>query len=169
MNNENVLGLINEIFIWKETAEHFCYHEKNYDNLNGALPWARETLIIHGNDKRGKIYDLEELENGKTSDNEWNAGLNEMKTTGKMHRYVGMYWAKKLLCFTKTPEEALSTAFYLYNKYSIDGNDPYSILEIMWSICGTMDQGFAEHEIRGKIRGMNGIKAKEYVKKWSNK
>lgn len=35
-----------------------------------------------------------------------------------------MYWAKKFLEWTATPEEALETAIYLNDTYSLDGRDP---------------------------------------------
>ena len=35
-----------------------------------------------------------------------------------------MYWAKKILEWTKTPEEALDIAIYLNDRYQLDGNDP---------------------------------------------
>ena len=35
-----------------------------------------------------------------------------------------MYWAKKILEWSKTPEDALDTAIYLNDKYQLDGNDP---------------------------------------------
>lgn len=168
-SNVNLDTFLNEVFVWKETADHFCYHEKNYDNLEGALPWAKETLTVHKKDKRAKIYTLSELENGLTSDEYWNAGQKQMVITGKMHGYVRMYWAKTLLQWSKTPEEALERAFYLNDKYSIDGNDPNGYLGIMWSICGSMDQGWAEREIIGKIRAMKPCKTKKYVNNWADK
>lgn len=165
-DDPNVLSFIDELFGWKQIAEHFCYFEINYDNLNGALPWAKQTLQAHQSDKREKIYTLSELELAQTNDDEWNAGQKELVVTGKMHGYVRMYWAKKLLYWTESPESAIELAIYLNDKYSLDGNDPNGYLGIMWSICGTMDQGWKETNIRGKIRGMNGIKDKIYTKKW---
>ena len=47
-----------------------------------------------------------------------------MVREGKMHGFLRMYWAKKILEWTKTPEDALSIALYLNDKYQLDGNDP---------------------------------------------
>ena len=47
-----------------------------------------------------------------------------MVTEGKMHGFLRMYWAKKILEWTKSPEEALEIAIYLNDKYSLDGRDP---------------------------------------------
>lgn len=76
------------------------------------------------------------------------------------------YWAKKILEWTKTPEEALSSAIYLNDRYSLDGRDPNGFVGCMWSIGGIHDQGWREREVFGKIRYMNydGCKKKFDIK-----
>lgn len=66
-----------------------------------------------------------------------------------------MYWAKKILEWTETPETALKTAQYFNDKYAIDGCDPNGYTGVGWSIMGIHDQGWKEREIFGKIRYMN--------------
>ena len=165
-DNPNLKSLISEMFVWKETADHFCMHEPNYDNIQGALEWAQDTLKVHAKDKREKIYTLEELKSGKTYDDLWNAGQRELIKTGKMHGYVRMYWAKQLSKWTETPEKALEIAIFLNDEYAIDGNDPNGYLNIMWCLCGSMDRGFGERPICGKIRTMKSFKTLKYVQKW---
>ena len=41
-----------------------------------------------------------------------------------MHGFLRMYWAKKILEWTTSPEEALKISLYLNDKYSVDGTDP---------------------------------------------
>ena len=41
-----------------------------------------------------------------------------------MHGFLRMYWAKKILEWTPSPEQALKEAIYLNDKYSLDGRDP---------------------------------------------
>lgn len=41
-----------------------------------------------------------------------------------MHGFLRMYWAKKILEWTASPEEALSIALYFNDHYSLDGCDP---------------------------------------------
>ncbi len=43
---------------------------------------------------------------------------------GVLCRYVRMYWAKKILEWSATPEEAIEVAIYLNDKWSLDGRDP---------------------------------------------
>ncbi|WUR04263.1 deoxyribodipyrimidine photolyase [Vairimorpha necatrix] len=164
----NLEGFIAEIFIWKETSEHVCLHIKDYDNIQGALEWARNSLKDHTKDKREKLYSKKELEEGKTEDSLWNAAQIQLITANKIQRHVRMYWAKQLVKWTKTPEEAIKMAMEFNDKYSVDGNVPYGYLEIMWSICGLMDRGYKDRPITGKIRPMNKIKNKSYEQLWNN-
>ena len=41
-----------------------------------------------------------------------------------MHGFLRMYWAKKILEWTTSPEEALEISLHLNDKYSMDGTDP---------------------------------------------
>ncbi len=41
-----------------------------------------------------------------------------------MHGFLRMYWAKKILEWTESPEQALKDALYLNDKYQLDGRDP---------------------------------------------
>ncbi|EQB61210.1 deoxyribodipyrimidine photolyase [Vairimorpha apis BRL 01] len=167
-DKKNLDIFLNEIFIWKETSEHYCYHEKNYDNIDGALPWAKQSLLDHSNDKREHLYDYETLKSGKTSDSFWNAAQNELIYTNKIHGYARMYWSKELVKWTKTPQEALNFCIKLNDTFSIDGNDPCGYMGIMWSICGNMDRGYKDRECSGKIRPMNQPKTHWYSRMWNN-
>ena len=48
----------------------------------------------------------------------------QLVVEGKMHGFLRMYWAKKILEWTASPETALADAIYLNDKYSLDGRDP---------------------------------------------
>lgn len=165
-NDQNLITFLNEIFVWKETAEHFCLHNKHYDEIEAALPWAQATLKDHATDKRA-VYSISELENAQTEDIAWNAAMKELLITGKIHGYVRMYWAKQLLVYTGSPEDALKTALYFNDKYSIDGFDPNGYLGVMWCICGSMDRAFKDRDVFGKIRPMKAYKARKYISKWT--
>ena len=41
-----------------------------------------------------------------------------------MHGFLRMYWAKKILEWTESPESALAISIYLNDKYALDGIDP---------------------------------------------
>lgn len=75
-------------------------------------------------DKRQYLYRIEAFENARTHDDVWNSAQLQLTTEGKMHGYLRMYWAKKILEWTESPEEALKFAIYINDKYSLDGRDP---------------------------------------------
>lgn len=163
---------IEEIFIRRELSDNFCLYNQHYDKFDGFPTWAKETLNKHRNDRRQFIYSLTEFENAQTHDQYWNAAQTEMVRSGKMHGYMRMYWCKKILEWTTSPEEALQIAIFLNDKYSIDGRDPNGYTGIAWSIGGVHDRPWAERPIFGKIRYMNdkGLVRKfnmqPYVAKW---
>jgi deoxyribodipyrimidine photo-lyase len=78
-----------------------------------------------------------------------------MTGTGNMHSYLRMYWAKKILEWSASPEEALKTAIYLNDKYQLDGRDPNGYTGCAWSIGGVHDRAWGERSVFGKIRFMN--------------
>jgi deoxyribodipyrimidine photo-lyase len=136
-----------------------------------CLPdWVKKTLQKHRDDPREYQYSPEEFEQAQTHDPYWNAAQTEMKVTGKMHGYMRMYWGKKILEWSKTPEEAYRTALYLNNKYELDGRDPNGFAGVAWCF-GKHDRPWAERPIFGNVRYMNanGLKRKfdieAYVKK----
>uniref|UniRef100_A0A8D8BYM9 Deoxyribodipyrimidine photo-lyase n=1 Tax=Culex pipiens TaxID=7175 RepID=A0A8D8BYM9_CULPI len=153
--SEGVASFCEEAIVRRELSDNFCYYNKNYDNLQGAYDWARKTLDDHRKDKRTHVYTRDQLEQAKTHDDLWNSAQLQMVKEGKMHGFLRMYWAKKILEWTKSPEEALETAIYLNDRYQLDGRDPNGYVGCMWSIAGIHDQGWREREVFGKIRYMN--------------
>ncbi|UPR01897.1 deoxyribodipyrimidine photo-lyase [Chloropicon primus] len=154
-SNKSVDNYLEELVVRRELSDNFCFYNDLYDSVKGAASWAQETLQIHSSDKREHLYDKEALEQARTHDDLWNAAQKELTSFGKMHGFMRMYWAKKILEWTASPEEALDIAIYLNDKYSLDGRDPNGYVGCMWSICGTHDQGWREREVFGKIRYMN--------------
>ena len=107
------------------------------------------------------------LEAASTHDEYWNAAQKELLVTGKMHNYMRMYWGKKIIEWSRTPEEAFSTHIFLNNKYAFDGNDPNSYAGIAWCF-GKHDRAWPERKIFGKVRYMNskGLEHKFNVSKY---
>lgn len=81
-----------------------------------------------------------------------------------------MFWAKKLLEWTNTPQEAVDIAVYLNDKYAYDGESPNGYVGILWSIAGLHDRPFINMPVTGEIRRLNGIKGKaereKYIKRY---
>jgi deoxyribodipyrimidine photo-lyase len=98
---------------------------------------------------------VQHFEGAATHDPLWNAAQTEMASTGKMHGYMRMYWVKKILEWSATPEMAMATAIYLNDRYELDGRDPNGYTGIAWGIGGVHDRAWPQHAIFGKIRYMN--------------
>ncbi len=144
-----------ELVVRRELADNYCNYNENYDSFNGFRDWAKQTLNEHRKDDREYIYSLDVFENAATHDELWNAAQRQMINTGKMHGYMRMYWAKKILEWTKNPEEAIHFAIYLNDKYELDGRDPNGYTGVAWSMGGIHDRAWFDRPVFGKIRYMN--------------
>lgn len=161
-------SFIEEAFVRRELSDNYCYYNEYYDSFNGFPDWAKKSLKEHAKDKREHIYTTKQFENAKTHDDLWNAAQMEMVNKGKMHGYMRMYWAKKILEWTKSPKDALKIAIYLNDKYELDGRDPNGYVGCAWSIGGLHDRAWFERPVFGKIRFMsyNGCKSKFDINKY---
>ncbi len=160
-DNESKASFIDELIVRRELSINFTFYNKEYDTFESLPDWAKKSLNVHKSDPREYLYKFEQFENGETHDPYWNAAQKEMMITGKMHGYMRMYWGKKILEWSSTPEEAFRTALILNNKYEIDGRDPNSFAGVAWCF-GKHDRPWAERPVFGKIRYMNanGLKRK---------
>jgi deoxyribodipyrimidine photo-lyase len=81
-----------------------------------------------------------------------------------------MYWGKKIIEWTNTPEYAYRVICELNNRYFLDGRDANSWANIGW-LFGLHDRPWQEREIFGTVRYMSagGLERKtkpdEYVAK----
>ncbi len=172
-DNSNTGAYLEELIIRRELSMNYIYYNVLYDSFDGLPSWAKTTLLKHAKDPREYVYTIDELEKAKTHDLFWNAAQREMKQTGKMQGYMRMYWGKKILEWTKSPQEAFQIALYLNNKYELDGRDPNGFTGVAWCF-GKHDRAWKERPIFGKIRFMNegGLKRKfemqSYVEKTTN-
>lgn len=167
-NTESSSAFLEELIIRRELSDNFCYYNANYDNIKGAPNWAIKTLAIHENDTREFLYTIQQFEQGITHDKLWNAAQHQLIRQGKMHGYMRMYWAKKILEWTISAEQALQISIYLNDKYSLDGRDPNGYTGCLWSVAGLHDRPWTERPVFGKIRYMNynGCKRKFDVLKY---
>ena len=147
-------AFLEELIVRRELAENFCSYEPKYDSIDGFPDWAQKSLARHRADDRTHSYSRASLEHALTHDRLWNAAQTEMRKTGKMHGYVRMYWAKKILEWSETPAQALAAAIYLNDRYELDGRDPSGYAGIAWSIGGVHDRPWYEHKIFGLVRYM---------------
>ncbi len=160
-------AFIEELVVRRELSMNFVYFNMDYDNIECLPNWAKETLDLHALDPREYNYSFRELEQAKTHDPYWNAAQNEMRTCGKMHGYMRMYWGKKILEWSESPEEAYKTCGILNDRYELDGRDPNGYTGVAWCF-GKHDRAWKEREVFGKVRYMNanGLRRKFDIEKY---
>ena len=164
---------LEELIIRKELADNFCLHAHSFKDFSSIQNWAKISLNNHRLDIRPYLYSLQDLEKAKTHDKLWNATQIQLIKEGTIHGYLRMYWAKKILEWMSTPDEALKAAIYLNDKYAYDAPSANGYVGILWAIGGLHDRAFADYPVTGKIRRMtyDSMKRKydlsNYIKKYT--
>src|SRR5690606_35755511 len=132
--DEDANAFLDEALVWRDLCHLFLWHRReDVASLQRALPeWAWASLNAHRRDRRRFGYSFEEWENGATHDELWNAAQRELVATGHLHGYLRMLWGKKVIEWSKSPEEAYETLLVLNDKYALDGSDPCSYGNILW-------------------------------------
>jgi deoxyribodipyrimidine photo-lyase len=148
-------AFLEELIVRRELSDNFCLWHHDYDMTTCFHDWAKKTLDEHKKDKREYVYTYEQFRDAETHDPLWNAAQKELVIRGTMPGYLRMYWAKKMLEWTKSPEAAMEHAVGLNDTYQLDGRDPNGYAGIAWSIGGVHDRAWGEREIFGKIRYMS--------------
>ena len=172
--SHNAEAFIDQLIVWRELGFNMAALHRSYDRYESLPDWALETLELHADDPRPYVYTFEVFEQAKTHDPIWNAAQRELVQEGGIHNYLRMLWGKKILHWSRTPQEALRTIVELNNKYALDGRDPKSYSGIFW-ILGRYDRAWGpERSIFGKVRYMTSestvrkIEMKEYLKRFGS-
>ncbi|GAA1430710.1 deoxyribodipyrimidine photo-lyase [Microlunatus lacustris] len=152
--DENVETYLEELIVRRELPMNFVFYEPRYDSYEALPAWARQTLAEHAGDRRDPQYTPQQLEDAQTEDPYWNAAMEEMRYAGYLHNYMRMYWGKKILEWSASPEEAHATTLRLNNTYFVDGRDANSYANVAW-VFGQHDRGWTERTVFGKTRYMN--------------
>ncbi|MCJ2087659.1 deoxyribodipyrimidine photo-lyase [Methylobacterium sp. E-005] len=160
---------LEELIVRRELAMNHVFYTEGYDSYAAAVPeWARKTLAEHAKDERPHAYSEEQLAAGETHDRYWNAAMQEMRETGYMHNQLRMYWGKKILEWSPSPEEGFARTLRINNRYFLDGRDANSFTNVAW-VYGLHDRPWQKRKVFGTVRyqSENSLKrfdAKAYVK-----
>jgi deoxyribodipyrimidine photo-lyase len=172
--DESVESFLDELVTWREVGYNFCFHRPDYGEFGSLPDWARRSLDEHASDPRPAIYSLEQFEDAATHDEIWNAAQNELRARGRIHNYLRMLWGKKILHWSRSPQEALDIMIELNNKYAIDGRNPNSYSGIFW-VLGRFDRAWGpEREVFGKVRYMSSkntrrkLRLDRYLNRWAS-
>jgi deoxyribodipyrimidine photo-lyase len=148
-------AFLDQLVTWREIGFNAAAHLEGYDRYETLPAWAQATLAAHARDPRPHIYDRDVLERAATHDALWNAAQAELRREGRIHTYLRMLWGKKILEWSRTPQEALATMIHLNNRHALDGRDPNSYSGIFWCL-GRYDRPWGpEREIFGTVRYMS--------------
>jgi deoxyribodipyrimidine photo-lyase len=161
-NKTSTEAFLEELIVRRELSYNFTKFSGEYESLAALPRWVQENLARHSQDRRQYRYSLEEFETSRTHDPIWNACQHELRTVGKIHGYMRMYWGKKIIEWSASYFQALEIMIYLNNQYGLDGRDPNSWTGIHWCF-GLHDRPWGERPIFGTIRFMSGESLKRKV------
>lgn len=171
--SENAEAFLDQLVTWRELGFNLCcFAAGSYMDFASLPDWARKTLEEHRRDPRPVCYTLEELREARTHDPLWNAAQRQLRSEGTIHNYLRMLWAKKILEWTPSPQEALAAMIDLNDRYALDGRDPNSYSGIFWTL-GRYDRPWGPiRPIFGSIRYMSSentarkVQLKSYLEKY---
>jgi deoxyribodipyrimidine photo-lyase len=146
---------LDQLIVWRELGYNMCAKRPDdYDRYESLPEWAQDTLRQHRRDPRPHVYDLATLERGATDDPLWNAAQGQLRRQGWFHNYMRMLWGKKILEWSRTPQDALERMIAIMNRWSLDGRDPNSYSGYFWTL-GRYDRPWPERPVFGTVRSMS--------------
>jgi deoxyribodipyrimidine photo-lyase len=150
-----VEAFLDELVTWREVGHNFAAMRDDLEDYASLPTWAKQTLANHASDPRESLYDRTAFESAATHDEIWNAAQRQLCRDGTIHNYLRMLWGKKVLHWSRTPEEAAALLVELNNRWAIDGRDPNSYSGIYW-VFGRYDRPWGpERPIFGTVRYMS--------------
>ncbi|HJK97448.1 MAG TPA: deoxyribodipyrimidine photolyase [Polyangiaceae bacterium LLY-WYZ-14_1] len=165
-------AFLDELVTWRELGFNLAHREEDTKTVSSLPDWAQKTLAEHADDPREHIYEGDQFDRAETHDEVWNAAQRQLRTEGRIHNYLRMLWGKKILHWSRSPEEALEIMFELNDRYALDGRDPNSVSGITWCL-GRFDRAWGpERPIFGKVRYMTSdstrrkLRLGEYLARW---
>lgn len=166
-------AFLDELVTWRELGFNYCALRDDVDRYESLPAWARQTMAEHAGDPRPHLYELPALQAGRTADPLWNAAQRQLLREGRIHNYLRMLWGKKVLGWSRTPEEAFAILVELNNRYALDGRNPNTYSGVGW-VFGRFDRPWGPvRPIFGTIRYMTSDAARRkldlegYLARWS--
>ena len=166
-------SFLDELITWREIAFNTCAFVQKYERYASLPEWAKRTLDAHRGDPREHVYSRDQFEAAVTHDPLWNAAQRQLMREGWFHGYLRMVWGKKILEWTRTPEDALAIMGDLMNRYSLDGRDPNSWAGFAW-VLGRYDRPWPERDVYGQVRYMSSantarkLRVKHYLSEYTD-
>ena len=156
-------AFLDQLVTWRELAFNTCWHRPDDYDKYGSLPaWALETLSAHRRDPRPATYSVAQLERAETHDELWNAAQRQLRREGWFHNYLRMLWGKKILEWSRSPQDALHAMRTIMDRWSLDGRDPNSYAGYFWTL-GRYDRPWPERPVYGTVRSMSSESTRKKV------
>ncbi|WP_156677676.1 deoxyribodipyrimidine photo-lyase [Sphingomonas profundi] len=155
-----------ELLGWREWFHYQARALAAPERYDRVATWATETLARHAGDPRPELETLDALIHGETRDETWNACQKQFLLDGWMHNNLRMYWGKRIIAMTPSPEAAWATACYLNDRLSLDGRDPSTYGNIAAMFAGSPSD--RERPIYGRVatRGDGSTRRREDGEAW---
>ncbi len=141
---------LDELLTWREWFHYKARALPVPERYDRIPHWAQRELAEHAGDPRPAQESLIALLTGETADETWNACQKQYLLDGWMHNNLRMYWAKRLIAMTQSPEAGWATACYLNDRLSLDGRDPSTYGNIAWAF-GDAQPGYRRNPVYGLV------------------
>ena len=141
---------LDELLTWREWFHYKARTLRVPESYDRVPAWARRELAEHASDARPELETLRALLHGETRDEAWNACQKQYLLDGWMHNNLRMYWAKRIIAMTSSPEAGWATACYLNDRLSLDGRDPSTYGNLAWAF-GDAAPGYGRKPIYGLV------------------
>ena len=165
-------AFLDELVTWREVSYNTAHRLPDHDRYESLPGWARESLEKHAGDDRD-LLTLEDLEEGRTYDELWNATQGQLRAEGRIHNYLRMIWGKRFLEWTRSPAQAVEWMLHLNNRWALDGRNPNSVAGIFWCL-GRYDRPWGpERPVFGVVRYMSSantarkVRVKDYIRRYT--
>jgi deoxyribodipyrimidine photo-lyase len=156
-------AFLDQLVTWRELGFVTAAHRPDHREYRSLPAWARATLERHARDPRPARYGLDALAGARTADPLWNAAQRQLSREGVIHNTLRMLWGKRVLEWTRGPEEALAVLLELNDRLALDGRDPSSVSGIAWCL-GRYDRPWGpERPVYGTVRYLSSARTARKV------
>jgi deoxyribodipyrimidine photo-lyase len=156
-------AFLDQLVTWRELGFVTAAQRPDHRDYASLPEWARRTLAAHRRDRRPALYRRADLEGAATGDAVWNAAQRQLVRDGVLHNALRMIWGKRILEWTRAPEEALEVMLELNDRWALDGRDPNSVSGIFWCL-GRYDRPWGpERPVFGTVRYMSSERLRRKV------
>ncbi|HEY8086339.1 MAG TPA: deoxyribodipyrimidine photo-lyase [Polyangiaceae bacterium] len=169
---ESLEAFLEQLLVRRALAFNFARRHPDPAGWSAVPAWARASLEAHAGDEREAELSRDDLEQGRTPDELWNAAMAELRARGTIQPYARMLWGKLPIRWMRSPADAHAAIVHLNDRWALDGRDPGGYANVAWCF-GLHDRPWPERPVFGKVRTMTSASARrkldfeDYIARWS--